>query len=623
MSNRTKRSPFVRRVEGALRDRFADCEHSPSEEIMDGLLSIADTIELMAKGEAERITYLSESPVGAGKTTTVIESIVQLMKDPQHRDCGIIVFLHTKDQIRNLAERLREAGISRSELAIEVGTDPENDYLRQLGRGHFNTKRKWVSEQSEARIVIATQAKLLYLVRSRYVFDFDNLWRYQGEPRRVRIWDEALLPAEPVVATLEEVRIFRDLLATRGCVSAAKDIDDWMKELSGEVAVTEVPTFALGLPLALDEDDPLFAEGSLGAKLFSMQGRSLRVRKDHKSKPVALHYMELLPENFAPILVLDASGDLRVLYNAWEQGRSGLVRLPSGKKRYDHLTIHHFDTAAGVNAHRFPETLDQLAEAAASVLNNVPEGEMVLFIVRKPDKPFQDMEVRITAKVRAMGIEPAKRIRFTTWGLHTATNQFNAIKHVVEVGVLQAPLSVTEAMLRAAGKMSAVTDLADKQVHCARLGEAAHHIFQAAGRGSVRFMEGDQCPEGCTLWTIFCTKGPMTIPRALLPHCFPGAKIVDWKPFGLRMRDSNLKTDNRVRFAEALVGRLGEAISISFEVRDLEPEFHRSMSFRFLSKETVVRDYLRQSYGLLLEKGEPIKRGRVKADTFVLRREGS
>jgi hypothetical protein len=627
MSNRQARQlPFVQRVETALTERFSKppYNHRPSASVMDGLCAIATTIELMAQGKAERKTYLSCSPVGSGKTETVIEALVQLMKDEQYCDQGIIVFIAQLDELAAFAKRLRANGIAKSDLAIEVGIASANDELRQLGRGRFNKDGRWISEHSEARIVIATQAKLLALKRKGYVHDYEkkNLWNYRGKPRSVRIWDEAILPADPVVVTKADLKALQKQLVSWGYDAAAKCLADWQATLSTKTGVTEVPMFGWRIPI--DEDAELIEErfpaGSAGRRLYEMMGNEMHVREDYDGNTV-LHYTELLPKHFAPLLVLDASGDLRLMYEAWAKGRGDIKLLPHGKKYYDGLTIHHWDQPSGRVVYRTNEERNALADAAASILSRIPKKDKVLFIIRKPEpgKPFQDVRAHIRKKVKELGFDPFKRIRFVTWGLHSATNKFSDCKHVVLLGVLQTRHAVTEATLRAAGQLSADTELDEREVRKAHLGEIAHNVFQAIGRGHVRRMEGDQCPKGCTVWAIFFTGGTMGIPRPLLSKCFPGATVKTWRPVA-KLRDARNKTDAREAFVRALMLLLGERAEVTFDRSVFRGEFDDVMVHRFLQPDDVVRLHLKLNCGITLEDGPLIKRGRTRAATYRLRR---
>jgi hypothetical protein len=94
--------------------------------------------------------------------------------------------------------------------------------------------------------------------------------------------------------------------------------------LGDEAALGWCPLFANNLTWEAFESD-LFDDDSLGAKLLRLGGCEVRVHRDFEGDAAAIYYRELLPQNFAPLLILDASGELRVTYQVWQQWRGGLV----------------------------------------------------------------------------------------------------------------------------------------------------------------------------------------------------------------------------------------------------------------------------------------------------------
>jgi hypothetical protein len=621
MSNRTRQLPFVDRVLHAINARFAEkYKHNPSPKNMRAIGAIADTIEKMAARTAEDGTYLSWAAPGTGKTEAIIESIKQLLADARYRDCGIIVFLAHLNQVGRLVHDLLDNGIARDDISVLVGTKTENDELRILGRGRFKADGKWDSQVQKARVVIATQAKLHSIVafrkRVHASTSLDDLWLYEGKPRRVRIWDETILPARTQVLREPDVCTVVDQLHEAGYTKQAEIINRWRLSLNTDEP-TEVPVFDGGIDFsseALGKPKWEFFANPTFHALLQLQWQGLAVHRDYDGNAV-LHYEEVLPIDFTPLLVTDASGNLRCLMREWNKGRGRVIPLESGEKYYNGLTVHYWNHAGGKSAHRDKKERFDLVNAAASVFRHIPEDEEVLFIVRKPEKPHQNMEAwkepwkgktgskgEMSPGIRNL-LNPQQNARahFLTWGFHTATNDYAHVKHVVLVGLLQTSVSTTAASLRAAGKMPPDETLSKGLIREAHVREAGHNLLQAAGRGSSRYLRGDQCPEGCTLWAIFSSAGQLDLPSEwLFKVCFPGARVEDWEPLGLQVRSNKLKTDNRVHLAESLVRRLGDAQTLSFELRDLEPEFNRSMSFRFLSKETVVRNYLRERYGVVL-----------------------
>ncbi len=631
MSNRTLPS-FTDRVMTAVDANYKKWGNSPSPANREALAAIASTIERMASGTAERCTYLSSAPTGLGKSTTIIASLIELVRDPRYRESGAVVFLAQRKQVERFVNDLKDGGVPETDICILVGNKAEED-LASLACG----------EQDRARIIVATQAKLLSVVALRdsahTSTSLNDFWRYQGEPRRVRIWDESIIPANPYVflnGDIEKaIEQLRDVNFPE-MDKAADRLEKWRRSLKPGVP-TEVCSFmtkeAVHQILALNDKDYM-DEGTLLRSLFDLQGQGLAVRADYNGNAV-LHYAEVLPEDFAPFLITDASGELRTLYPYWHEGRCPITHLPSGEKFYDGLTIHHWDHASGRAEHRNNLKRIELVKAAASVFSHIPAGEEVLFVTRKhdPSKPYQTIGKRDEPKKGKTGpkgedmpciwdlLTPEQRTRahFTTWGLHAASNDYKDCKHVVLVGVLQTPRAVTAATLKAAGRMDVDEDLAETEVKDAHKREAGHNILQAVGRIAVRYLLGDRCPSGLTAWMIFSAGGPMPIPLEMVKRCFPGATIEKWEPFGLR--SITQKTGKREAFAKALSERLGGAQTASFEVRDLQPQFSLSMAQRFLVRDAVMPRLLAEHYGLSISSEVlPERRRGGKVTVFHLRR---
>jgi hypothetical protein len=133
---------------------------------------------------------------------------------------------------------------------------------------------------------------------------------------------------------------------------------------------------------------------------------------------------------------------------------------------------------------------------------------------------------------------------YRTWGRHLAVNDYAADKHLVVVGLLQYSAAQAEAMaMGAAGLEPDEFSLSKEDVEQFHLGEIAHHLFQAVGRGAIRKAKDGDVPEGCTLDIIFSTKGnaSQSVPPDILTMTFPGARILAWNPVPPPLRASQKK----------------------------------------------------------------------------------
>ena len=110
-----------------------------------------------------------------------------------------------------------------------------------------------------------------------------------------------------------------------------------------------------------------------------------------------LDYKDTLPDDIKPLLALDASARVRTVYDCWEQGRGGIVRLPSAPKRYDDLSIHVWDRGGGKSG--FRNDGDLLVEGIASTILSRPD-EPWLVVHHKSESIGRDIEDEVRALLR-------------------------------------------------------------------------------------------------------------------------------------------------------------------------------------------------------------------------------
>lgn len=614
------------KIMSALRARFRGYGHCPSEQHWAGLDAVAEFVQQMADGTAKPHFAYSALPTGMGKTSLVIEAVRALVSDPHYRDVGVVIFVNLLEQIPIL---VRDMGLQPDQFAVVTGAN--NEELNQMGRGHFSKtgSGNWISEHHRAQVLFTTQQKLLHIAKHKK--DFETFFKFdptgEGEkvPRRVRIWDEAILPAKTEVLSRDNILKFIDRLITHDLPRHAEQYFDWLQnDFGDDIAVAPDPfdlhwiTFEEAQTIAASG---LFVDDETGATLARLSGKKVRVFHDDISgsgQASAIGYTDVLPDNFAPLLVLDASGQLRVTYKAWAEGRGDLVQLPSAGKSYRNLRIHHWDRAAGLAVHRDNAEVEELAKGVLCAFQEVPAREMLLIVHRLPEKEYASLADRIRAKAKAeYGQAGLERLRFVTWGRHMASNAFADIRHVVAIGMLQYPPPVIEATWRAANGTPIEKDVTSEEFEATRLGEVKHHLFQAVGRGAVRRCVDGDVPEGCKLWVIYSTHGRMQIPRTLLGEVFPGATVEAWEPFGVRLRTSRLKTDKRGEFCDDLMIRLGTAETVDVRAADFAGRFHPSMVHRFL-RDDAIRGKLAAAGVAMSVRAEKI--GRTKRDVHTLRR---
>jgi hypothetical protein len=244
------------------------------------------------------------------------------------------------------------------------------------------------------------------------------------------------------------------------------------------------------------------------------------------------------------MIVLDASGEHNPLYGMWKADRGNLEFLYSPPKDYSGLTRFHWNHAAGVRTYNKiqtgpykgqpkPEFLEIVREVA-SLLRSRPKGIKVLLVHRPPKTRYVvDFEEEL---LKAMRGQDMTGISFTTWGLHTGTNEFKDHQWEIQIGAFVNPPSANEAHARGAKKMTIEQELERADLERTRIGIGMHNCFQAAGRIAIRRSEGDSCPKGLRLYTVYSNHRPNGIPKDSQDDLFPGSKSEKWETEGDRAK---------------------------------------------------------------------------------------
>jgi hypothetical protein len=264
--------------------------------------------------------------------------------------------------------------------------------------------------------------------------------------------------------------------------------------------------------------------------LFRLSDRRCRVRHE-AHKRVALNYEDTLPPDIAPLVVCDASGRSRKMYEWWYRDRGGLAFLPSPRKDFSGLTLHVANMAAGRDKFK-PKSKDasiRIEAIAKTIEADIPRGERVLIVHFKPSGQLIDVAAAVQDQC------PDHYIGSCSWGQHTATNEFADCKYSISAGVLQKPSSTDEAIARAAMERATHEAVGDHVLKEIRIGEIAHNVYQAICRGNVRKSEGAGCPFGNHAYVMASQHATKGIPKDLWKDLFPGARILDWEPLPLTL----------------------------------------------------------------------------------------
>jgi hypothetical protein len=252
--------------------------------------------------------------------------------------------------------------------------------------------------------------------------------------------------------------------------------------------------------------------------LWYLSGRAITVRRE-QGKTLLVDYRKVLPEDFGPVLVFDASGRVSATYRLWQKYRGGVVMLSAAPKQYDDLSIHLWDEAGGKDA--FVEGASQF-EAIAKTIDSKPQ-EAWFVVHHKSARGFAD-------RVRKLVTTDASpdRLRYVHYGRHDATNEHKDVPNVIAAGLNFFAPSQYEGLTRMVCRVpSSDGYVADVDLDAVKYGELMQALLQAVGRIRVRGCIEGRCPEAHA-YVIASSKTGITI--EMLKDTFPGAKVVRWQP---------------------------------------------------------------------------------------------
>jgi hypothetical protein len=494
-----------------LRKEFASYQpkHEPSPKAWTALRALLSCMEEAVNGRLEPKVYLSSLDCGVGKSSAVVAFIDKLLSFPEYASVGVLVCVSRLEEIRAFVKR---AGIPDTHFA--VFTADANDDLNSLGLGK--------DRATEAQILFTTHAMTERLCKGNSFADIEAL-KFDGKPRMLRIWDEALSFGRGLSISVRDIsaleRRFSAFQST--CTAIEKLVAELRASPDG--ALYEIPDLEetgvsindLARILADHEEDRRIAMA-----LWSLSGKLTTVRKDGIYGNSAIDYEETLPADIKPIICLDASGRVRSSYSAWEKSRGDLIRLPTAPKDYSPLTCGVWRTSGSKSA--FVKNERELCEGVANAINE-RHGRNILVVIHKPKVGRFDVEKSVRALVKG----DQDRVRFITWGNHTASNEYANCSTTILAGTLFYRASMIEGIARAAmGLSSSQGKIPHEELKEIELGEARHNILQAAARGSMRRSVGDKCAPCELLLIASATSG---IAKAL-PDIFPGCRVEPWQP---------------------------------------------------------------------------------------------
>ena len=293
---------LVQRSLANMKTRFDKIGHQPSDLQWQALEDLLACLDDMATGSAKQTVYLSSLDPGLGKTTALKCYLDQLLMQhlPPYSEVGCLICLNTLDEVERLID---DVAIPKDMLGVWTSRDD----LNQRGR----------SDRENARVLITTHARVLKETTHAELWMTESLF-FNGQVRQLRVWDEEFLPGSPISLSVNDVLATLNRIQTvsvdlRNMIKVAFDEIDSLPDRS----VYEIPDYmretgtslsALLRTIAHQRGRSSIAneiEGSMEA-LSVISGRRVIVRRDNPGGNACVDYIDSIPQDLAPILVLDA-----------------------------------------------------------------------------------------------------------------------------------------------------------------------------------------------------------------------------------------------------------------------------------------------------------------------------
>ncbi|WP_139280818.1 hypothetical protein [Shimia gijangensis] len=473
----------------------------------------------MADGTAPPSFFLSSLDPGVGKTTTLIRFVQQLLRSNQHEGVAVLLCFSQLDEIAGLIDNME---LNKADFAVFTGKGNEINGLSSTPYG-------------EARILFTTQEMVRKRCRGRSFKDTE-VFHYQGEVRAVRVWDEAMLPGEVIRLNTDQLASLRDPLRLSHPAMA-----ELIDQLEGDLKVAGDHSFFTWPDVEDASGTSLWSakrhlHGDLAGhleRLYDLSGRCVRLSKSGKGSTVttALDSRDVIPDDLAPAVILDASGRVRATYSQWKKQKKNLVRLPSATKSYQNLSVHVMNKGSGKTA--WSNNGEELAQEVAHLIDTKPDEEW-LVIHHKTSDPE-----RIPNLIRGLMATDTGRISFLNWGRHQGTNAYRDIKNVILAGLNNYSEIDYEMLARCYSGIRNDQKVPKALVDQMRSGELRHHILQALCRSSVRQGNGSDC-DPCNAYIIAPSRfGALDF----LPEVFPGCTVRTWKTRKLKLKPTGWVAD--------------------------------------------------------------------------------
>lgn len=470
-------------------------------------------------------------PTGYGKTTSIVAWCAAIHQLGVTDFSVAIAASKVEDLCRLKRELIRVGGEGMAEkvgLIHSFQYDPQA--VEEANRPGQTLREGFASEPKTDD----NESRQFMLVTHNRVKQGDSALKafnvFDGQPRSLLVWDEALLPSDVKAENLDLVKVdAAAIMALCEGKEEYKALYDWTKELDRRIrAVLDLRNpqgEVVELPSATEEDRRRFIrqfprrrDCSTLETLIAMGDGTVRVFPCEGGGGIVSYQIDV-PRELDRIVILDASYPVRALLKAdtsirevWDlpafARNAKSLGIDRGEKKgsadnlkqYPTLRIRHMVAGGGRSAvtddFDKPKAERRLARDIVHLVSEgIPQDEAVLIFVYKHRGRGRPMRDVLMEDLKDAGVDLAgtvqvdgkalRRINIATWGSETSTNEWSHCKHVILAGVLRHPNEVLFGRYLSA-KDDLKAELPVDKLATFVATETAHLIYQAASRGACR-----------------------------------------------------------------------------------------------------------------------------------------
>lgn len=554
-------SPLGQRTLAILKADLRATGNAPAKDQWSSLEAAIGCLDRLAKGNSAKRIFLTAADPGTGKTSALRAFLRALSESRKHKKVGVLICINSYREIEAFVSSL--GGLS-SKCFVWTSEEITTTY----GVERYNRKRSperftgritgelvgipLAPSVNDAQFLITTHERVRRVLNKFGSFSKASPLWFDSRPRQVKCWDESFSPVHTVAMNVSDLLYPVSAIANVNPL-AYQVISSAVAEMESlaDDEVYEFPDLVEGCGFDSGQVYDLIENGrsiltekqkDIITVLQLISGQTVRVRVlsekgkrqdgTRDKRRALLTYTDSTLADLSPMLVMDASGRVREFYQ--DLAKRGVMQiLPSAAKDYGPMRAYVWKRASGkdtLSPNRV--TINETATEIAKLIASKPKSESWL-IISHPENLKQIRKVGalqpyVEAELIKLGVANTEaRVKYLTWGLHRATNEFVDFSNVILASILTLPKIEYEVQKRAAIDLRPEDGPMEADVITSyRLSEYMNDILQAVCRIRVR-RPGAQCLDA-GLYVIASRSSGI---KKILPQVFPGlSEIGVWGP---------------------------------------------------------------------------------------------